>query len=79
LFGGGPQEVPAHVSCDVEWRVGGETFNTRDTTNHFEGRFKEGTATIKWRGSELGYSFHSDTSKTNFAEIGRESNGVFFD
>jgi hypothetical protein len=79
LFGGGPQEIPAQVSYEVEWRVGGETFNIRDTTNHFEGRFKEGTATIKWSGREQGYSFHSDSSKTNFAEIGRESNGVFFD
>jgi hypothetical protein len=80
LFGGGPPEVPAHASYDVEWHVGGETFNFRDTTNHFEGRFKEGTASIKWSGQNaLGYSFHSDSSKTNFAEIGRESNGVFFD
>jgi hypothetical protein len=64
----------------VEWRVGRETFNFRDTTNHFEARFKEGTASIKWNGSNAnGYSFDSDTSTTNFAEIGRESNGVFFD
>ena len=78
---GGP-ELDAVVSFDVRWKGGGGHFKERDDTNHFEGRYVEGTATIEWSGlTENGQFFQSDpanTSTTVFAEVGKERNGVFF-
>ena len=54
-----------------------------ETNRRFAGRFIEDTATIDWSVSvpSKGFTFQSDpaaTSKSVFAEIGRERNGVFF-
>jgi len=74
--------LEAVVSFDVRWTGGGGHFKERDDTNHFEGRYVEGTATIEWSGlTENGQFFKSDpanTSTTVFAEVGKERNGVFF-
>lgn len=82
--------VDAIVSYTIRWsgalaRVDVvDLENTGLTTNHrFAGRFIEGTATVEWSVSvpSMGFTFESDpadTSKSQFAEIGHERNGVFF-
>jgi len=76
--GNGEPVADGSVSFQLEWSGGndperasdGETFVTRRIVD---------TADLKWSASEPGFSFEStETTKVNFAEIGRERNGVFF-
>ena len=80
LFGPTPP-VPASVSFELRWSGVTKRVHTRDVTNHFVGDYIEDTATIHWTANEAGFHFVSDSanpSTTVFAEIGSESNGVFF-
>ena len=76
----GPSK-PAEVSFHMAWHGVKQRVTVRDTTNRFTGRYIEDFATIAWSAREAGFHFVSDpchTSITEFAEIGRERNGVFF-
>jgi hypothetical protein len=82
LDGGPLKPVPATVSFVVRWSGVTRRVKVRDEKNGFGGKFIEDTATIEWSAKESGFSFTSDaakTSKTVFAVIGHERNGVFFD
>ena len=73
--------VEATVSFSVWWRGVKKRFHASDSTNRFRAHFIEDWAKIEWSACEKGFTFHSDqahTSKTVFAEIGSERNGVFF-
>lgn len=82
--------VPAFLDLTMRWsgkkaRVDVTDFeDTGLTSNHrFAGRFIEDTATIQWSVMvpSMNFTFQSDLAKTfesEFAEIGRERNGVFF-
>lgn len=74
--------VPATVSFDVQWSGKGSQSQLRNAAQGFRGEFVETLqATIAWSAQESGFSFVSDpaeTSHTEFAELGREDNGVFF-
>ena len=73
--------VPASVSYRIHWHGVNQRVNVHDATNGFQGTYIEDSATVEWSGSEAGFTFVSDpadTSITEFAEIGREKNGVFF-
>jgi hypothetical protein len=73
--------VPADVSFRIRWSGVTARVNLRDDTNQFVGNFIEDTATVSWSAKQKGFKFDSDpasTSKSLFAEIGSESNGVFF-
>jgi hypothetical protein len=74
--------VPAEVTYELRWRgsVKREA-SVRDETNGFRGLFMENNATIAWSASQTGFKFVSDaasTTTTLFAQLGRESNGIFF-
>ena len=74
--------VPGAVTFELDWS-GPITrdLNVRDTANRFRGRFLENKATLAWSASRAGFKFVSDsadTSKSVFAQLGRERNGVFF-
>ena len=74
--------VPASVTYELRWS-GPITREAavRDPDHGFRGLFKENTATMTWTASRAGFKFVSDaanTSKSVFAQVGRESNGVFF-
>jgi hypothetical protein len=74
--------VPAGVTYEVRW-LGpiARDISVRDPANGFRGQFRENTATLAWSASRAGFKFTSDgadTSKTVFAQLGRESNGIFF-
>jgi hypothetical protein len=81
-----PDTIPAPplqatVSMDVEWQGKTAEVQVRDLVNGFAGSYSECAATVQWSAQEPGFSFVSDpsgTSKTTFAALGRERNGVFF-
>jgi hypothetical protein len=77
---GGP-EVPARASFDARWQTLLASRFVEDRENDFGARFLQTEATIAWRATRPGFRFVSDpaaTSRTVFAAIGRERNGVFF-
>jgi hypothetical protein len=74
--------VPANVTFELRWSgpVTREA-SVRDATNGFRGLFKENSATLTFSATRAGFKFVSDaanTSKSVFAQVGRESNGIFF-
>src|SRR5215471_9232119 len=78
----GPSD-PASVSFVIRWQGVKARVEVRDFDLGFAGQFIEDSATVEWSASvpSTGFSFTSDpatTSKTVFAEIGSERNGVFF-
>ena len=77
---GGPS-VSSDVSFHIRWQGVQQRLAVRDQQKRFAGSYIEDSATIAWTAQRKGFVFVSDpanTSFTNFAEIGRESNGVFF-
>jgi len=78
----GPSD-PASVSFVIRWQGVKARVQVEDFALGFAGRFIEDSATVAWSASvpSTGFRFRSDpaaTSKTTFAEIGSEQNGVFF-
>jgi hypothetical protein len=78
----GPSD-PASVSFVIRWQGVKARVEVQDFELGFAGRFIEDSATVEWSASvpSTGFRFRSDpaaTSKTTFAEIGSERNGVFF-
>jgi hypothetical protein len=78
----GPSD-PATVSFAIRWQGVKARVDVQDFDLGFTGRFIEDSATVAWSASvpSTGFSFRSDpaaTSKTIFAEIGSERNGIFF-
>jgi hypothetical protein len=78
----GPSD-PASVLLVVLWHGGKVRVEVQDFELGFAGRFIEDSATVAWSASvpSTGFRFRSDpaaTSKTVFAEIGSERNGIFF-
>ena len=78
----GPSD-PASVSFVIRWQGVKARVEVNDFDLGFAGQFIEDSATVEWSASvpSTGFSFTSDpaaTSKTVFAEIGAERNGVFF-
>jgi hypothetical protein len=74
--------VPASVTYELRLRgpIAADMMVT-DAANGFRGRFLANAATLSWSASRAGFKFVSDaadTSKSVFAELGRESNGLFF-
>lgn len=74
--------VPAEVAFELRWSgpISREA-SVRDTDHGFRGLFKENQATLSFSASRAGFKFVSDaanTSKSVFAQLGRESNGIFF-
>jgi hypothetical protein len=74
--------VPAALTYELRWSgpIKREA-SVRDADNGFRGLFKENQATFSWSTSQAGFKFDSDAANTStsvFAQIGRESNGIFF-
>ena len=76
----GATGVPARVSFEVHWS-GGDRVNILDEDNAFAAQFFRGQAYMAWTAVVGDYQFQSDpieTSHSDFAEIGRMKNGVYF-
>jgi hypothetical protein len=74
--------VPAAITYELRWSgpITREA-SVRDAANGFRGLFLEDQATMSFLASEAGFKFVSDAANTStsvFAQIGQESNGVFF-
>jgi hypothetical protein len=74
--------VPANITFELRWSGPIKRDITfQDSTRTFRGRFLENQATLSWSASRSGFSFASDAANTStsvFAELARESNGLFF-
>lgn len=71
----------AIVSFDTRWKATGKRFRFRDTQKRFSGIFQRAQATLEWKAVGSGFSFQSGparTSRTTYAAMGREGNGIFF-
>lgn len=83
---GGANSVPATVSFTVRWQAigpaeprGKGTGVPADHEAAFLGRFARARSMGFFKGSQLGFSFRSNSATTDrgYAEMGRERNGVF--
>jgi hypothetical protein len=83
---GGASPVPATVSFSVRWEATGPaetrgkgTAVPADDEAAFLGRLARARSTGFFKGSQLGFSFRSDSATTDrgYAEMGRERNGTF--
>jgi hypothetical protein len=74
--------VPANVTFELRWSgPASREVSFRDTANGFRGLYKENSATLAWSATRAGFKFVSDaanTSKSVFAQLAQESNGIFF-
>ena len=70
--------VDASVSFDISWGGADERVKIRNRTTGFAGEYVRNSATLVWSASESSFSFQSDPLASDFAEIGKERNGVFF-
>jgi hypothetical protein len=74
--------VPAEVNYELRWSGPiSRDFNFQDSDRGFRGRFLENKVTLAWSASRAGFKFVSDAANTStnvFAELARESNGLFF-
>lgn len=73
--------VPADLTYELRWS-GPITREVgfRDATNGFRGLYLENQAALSWTASRAGFTFASDPANTStsvFAQLGRESNGIF--
>ena len=72
--------IPGNVGFEVVWTASGPAEPVRSTAHGFAGEFRKAQATVAWSGRTDLTSYQSDppeTSKTVFAFVGRERNGVF--
>ena len=72
--------VPGNVGFEVVWTATGPAAPVRSDAHGFAGEFRKARATVAWSGRTEQSRYESDTaegSKTVFAFVGRERNGVF--
>jgi hypothetical protein len=79
LFGGGPEEVTAIASFDVEWSGATAGGSASDATNDFTLEWVTTGGTMAWTVESGGATYASTgVTATPFAIVGKERNGVFF-
>jgi len=79
LFGGGPEEVPATASFDIEWSGPTGGGSVSDATNGFALEFLRTGVTMNWMVESGGATYASTgVTATPFAIVGKEQNGVYF-
>jgi hypothetical protein len=71
--------LEAAVSFDVTWSGVNERVKIRNESTDFGGEYIRNSATLIWSASnESGFSFQADLLASDFATIGHERNGSFF-
>jgi len=81
VFGGGETPTPATVSFKVRWSGVLDRANVVNPANGLAGEYVRNTAQMEWSASSGDYDYVSaaaSTSSSDFAEIGEERNGSFF-
>ena len=74
----GGSEVPATVSFAITWSGVQQRLNISNPDLGFAGEYVHNSATLVWSATESGSSFIANPLASVFAEIGHETNGVFF-
>jgi hypothetical protein len=72
--------VPGNVGFEVVWTAIGPAKSVRSEAHGFAGEFRNARATVTWTGRTDGVHYQSDppeSSRTVFAAVGRDRNGVF--
>ena len=78
-FAEGPS-VPGNVAFEVVWTATGPAAPVHSAAHGFAGEFRPAQATVAWSGRTEGQRYQSNPSegsKTVFATVGRERNGIF--
>ena len=71
--------LEASVSFDVTWSGVDERVKIRNDSTDFGGEYIRNGATLVWSGSnESGFTFQADLLESDFATVGHERNGSFF-
>jgi hypothetical protein len=74
--------VPANVTYELRWSGPiSRIVSVADSAHTFRGQFMQNTASLTWSATRLGFTFASDPANTStslFAQLGQESNGIFF-
>jgi hypothetical protein len=81
VVGGGPRPVPSVVSYRVEWEAAGAVNEFDNVAQQFRGEFRDASARMEWSARTVDFDFVSapiETSTTDAAELGSESNGAFY-
>jgi hypothetical protein len=81
VIGGGPSPVPSVVSYRVEWTAIGAVNAFDNEAQQFRGEFRDAAAQMEWSARTVDFDFVSasiETSTTDAAEFGTESNGAFY-
>jgi hypothetical protein len=81
MVGNGPTPVPGMVSFTVQWTGDGVVNHFDNAEQKFRGDFQYAMAQMDFSGVTTQYVFESaplETSTTDAAQIGFESNGSFY-
>jgi hypothetical protein len=81
LFGGGPAPKPVTISVRVRWSGNNQRTRITNTDQGFTGKFVINQAQMEWAATTEDFIYVSqsaNTSKSDFAEMGRMRNGSFF-
>jgi hypothetical protein len=81
LLGNLGRPTPAVVSFTVVWNATGSVNQFDNPTQQFRGDFRNASGQIEYSGRAGDFEFQSApraSSRTDAAELGRESNGAFY-
>jgi hypothetical protein len=81
MVGNGPKPVPGMVSFKVQWTGDGTVNHFDNAEQKFRGDFQYAMAQMDFTGMTTQFLFESaplETSTTDGAQIGHESNGSFY-
>ncbi len=81
ILGNGRTPTPAVASFTVEWTATGDVAHFDNPEQQYRGDMRAATAQMEWSARSGIYEYTSaplETSTTDAAQIGEESNGSFF-
>ena len=81
ILGNGAPATPGAVSFTVRWTATGDVHDWNNEAQRFRGRFRDAVAQMDFsaRSGEFDFRSHPlETSTTDVAELGVESNGSFY-
>ena len=80
LFGG-TRATPGRVSFTVQWTADGPAQPVNNPAQRYRAVVRSATAQMEWSARTVDYDFQSgplDTSTTDAAQLGQESNGSYY-
>ena len=80
LFGGTPA-TPGRVSFTVQWTAEGASQTVDNAAQRYRAVVRSASAKMEWSARSVDFDFQSaplDTSTTDAAQLGEESNGSYY-